>query len=88
MIPTVAYGVGVHAAAANDDRRTNAQLPRLDLRLGGIVAEAGAHTDPLPAQFIVDAPVLFHELGGRGIVFPGDGNHARGQGEQRGKLPA
>ena len=72
---TDAHRAGFEVAAADNQHGVDAQLFRvLNLSLDRIVAEVGAHADHLPAQFTGDVLGVFHERGGRAIVFRADGD--------------
>ena len=72
-----AHRDGVHVATADDEHGVDAQLfGVLNLRLDRVVAEVGAHAALRGAQFLRDVLRVFHEQGGRGIVFRADGDDA------------
>ena len=82
VVETDADRAGFQVAAADDEHGVDAQLFRvLNFRarsrfigVDGITAEVGAHADHLSAQFVGDVLRVFHERGGRGIVFRANGD--------------
>ena len=77
MVETHAHRARFHVTPADNEHRVDAQLFRIpNYCLDRIVAEVGAHAGSLAAQFPGDVLRVFHERGGREILFRADGDDA------------